>query len=826
VSLTILFNGGGSDGTASVTGSAATSATGTVGVVVTAPVSGTGAAGAMGSVGTVVSTAPAGTAAATATGSVSATGDAGGAVSGSDVAAATAAIGAVVAAVASGSDGAAATGSGGGLVATGASGTDVAAATGAVTASGGAAGSGTDATTATGTATASGDGTVGVAGTDAATATGAAAGIVDAPTSGAAAATATGAVAAAGDASATASGTAAATATGTVTASGGGATVASPLADQGTLAYGGLPFGAAFGQGGAAYGLAMAAGIVLARVNGTATVSGTDATSATGTVVAHGGDATVVVTGRDLLVGIGPPQARLPLAPASSWSVDAATVDGPTFASVLPTDVPGLRFWYDASTGLFTDAGTTAAVTNGDLLYQVDDRSGLGNNALQTTSGSRPTLDTTGYNGSAAIRFQSGQNLVLPDVFNGATEGEIFWLIKIPSTTTQKGFCRFQTEAGNFASHYTWSDGVIYDATLTTGRHTVGALNGLSGGTPTSWHVYSIVSKAGLWSAYLDGVQIYTTSSNTFGSIAAPTIGLSQAGYAWDGWLRQVFGFGRVLTADERSDLTQTLLASESAAPNVRVTQLSAESLYTATNQARVTQLAAESLYSTAPKARVTEDLVDVVRQGVAAARVTEDVVDVIYRNPQARTTQVVVEALTKPTAAEARTTEVVVEALTAPTGAQARATDVVVEALTAPTGAQARATDVVVEVLATTRQQRRTVDATALLAKVRSAAVGADAVLHKAGLSVGCDVVLVGVGTHFTETGTQAVFGPAHAGSVTQTGVQDVFLNHLNLALTQTGAQDAYATRNDATATQTGVQVVWPFRKRPTRMQVQILGF
>lgn len=60
--------------------------------------------------------------------------------------------------------------------------------------------------------------------------------------------------------------------------------------------------------------------------------------------------------------------------------------------------------WYDASVGVFKDAGTTLAVNN-DTVQQWKDQSGHSRHLNQATAGKRPAFKTAGMNGKACVTF-------------------------------------------------------------------------------------------------------------------------------------------------------------------------------------------------------------------------------------------------------------------------------------------------------------------------------------------------------------------------------------------------------------------------------------
>lgn len=76
-------------------------------------------------------------------------------------------------------------------------------------------------------------------------------------------------------------------------------------------------------------------------------------------------------------------------------------------SSVLP--IPGAVLWLDASDNstVFSDAGVTPVSSNGQSVYQWNDKSGNGRHAQQTVAGSRPTWlsPPNGQNGLGCLSF-------------------------------------------------------------------------------------------------------------------------------------------------------------------------------------------------------------------------------------------------------------------------------------------------------------------------------------------------------------------------------------------------------------------------------------
>jgi hypothetical protein len=102
--------------------------------------------------------------------------------------------------------------------------------------------------------------------------------------------------------------------------------------------------------------------------------------------------------------------------------------------------------WWDATTGVYSDAGSTLA-NNNDIVQQWNDQSGNGVNLSQGTSGSRPTYLTSGFNSSyKTIKFPNSSGAFwLESASNALTYGascttiSTFVVCQLVSTTSQFG---------------------------------------------------------------------------------------------------------------------------------------------------------------------------------------------------------------------------------------------------------------------------------------------------------------------------------------------------------------------------------------------------
>jgi hypothetical protein len=75
-------------------------------------------------------------------------------------------------------------------------------------------------------------------------------------------------------------------------------------------------------------------------------------------------------------------------------------------SAFVPTDIPNLGLWLDATVGLFdATTGGNAVTSDGSTVARWEDQSGNGRHATQGTAGNRPTLKTSIKNSNNILRF-------------------------------------------------------------------------------------------------------------------------------------------------------------------------------------------------------------------------------------------------------------------------------------------------------------------------------------------------------------------------------------------------------------------------------------
>jgi hypothetical protein len=108
------------------------------------------------------------------------------------------------------------------------------------------------------------------------------------------------------------------------------------------------------------------------------------------------------------------------------------------------------------------------------------------------------------------------------------------------------GFVTFGTSVS--LNHYPFIDSIIYEGSFSTVRQTVG--------NPTTslaqLNLYNVLSKSGNYTSYLNGTQIFTTSTNTVGINSNPKIGSKSITAGMNAFLSELI----IYPSDESSNRT------------------------------------------------------------------------------------------------------------------------------------------------------------------------------------------------------------------------------------------------------------------------------
>lgn len=240
-------------------------------------------------------------------------------------------------------------------------------------------------------------------------------------------------------------------------------------------------------------------------------------------------------------------------------SVQSLGFTSPNGQQFSPVDISGITFWLpaDAISGL-SDGGAIGTWT---------DQSDEENNAIQSNADRKPLYKTNIVNGKPVVRFDGTDDfLTFPiSMCSGFTAGEIFIVVRIntdpPVDQAQSGLYDFGffNDAGG-ATHFPFTDGKIYDdfGSFSNRKTTVDPATDLSSG----FHIYNVTSAANLWTSRLDGVQLFTTATNSVFFSSLPFLGKSHANdgdFFLDGDIAEAIMYSVALSIANRAKILDYL---------------------------------------------------------------------------------------------------------------------------------------------------------------------------------------------------------------------------------------------------------------------------
>lgn len=106
-----------------------------------------------------------------------------------------------------------------------------------------------------------------------------------------------------------------------------------------------------------------------------------------------------------------------------------------------PTDESGLTVWIDGAdeTTLYVDAGSTLVSSDGNAVYQANDKSGNGNNVVQTGAANRPLYKVNIQNGLSCLFFDGSNDSMVSAAYSSelSQPNTIFAVAKSLEAATQ-----------------------------------------------------------------------------------------------------------------------------------------------------------------------------------------------------------------------------------------------------------------------------------------------------------------------------------------------------------------------------------------------------
>ncbi len=166
-------------------------------------------------------------------------------------------------------------------------------------------------------------------------------------------------------------------------------------------------------------------------------------------------------------------------------------------------------------------------VKNGsNQISQWTDQTSAVQHFVQATDVDKPLSVASGINGKPIVRTNGANTILTSSGFPALTEAELFAVLQCPEDPStvpngQGGIWAFGSEFSN--DQFPDIAGGVLSGWGSTARKTCGD----PAAALTSARLLNIRSAAGAWSIWIDGVQLFTTGTNTVGFTATPQIGRS-----------------------------------------------------------------------------------------------------------------------------------------------------------------------------------------------------------------------------------------------------------------------------------------------------------
>lgn len=186
------------------------------------------------------------------------------------------------------------------------------------------------------------------------------------------------------------------------------------------------------------------------------------------------------------------------------------------------------------------------------------DKSGLGNDAIQTGSSATPIFVPNALAGQGVVRFDGTSDFFnLPNLMSGASAGEVFLVWKGPAVSAGNyGIWNLGTSSSS--PSFPSSSGVLSES---FGSDTTRIL-GIPAASITNFHLYNVSSRNSEWITRFNGEARFQTSSNSVGFPASPFFGKTSGTRFLKGDVAEILVYDRVLTAPERETINRVLSAN------------------------------------------------------------------------------------------------------------------------------------------------------------------------------------------------------------------------------------------------------------------------
>jgi hypothetical protein len=233
----------------------------------------------------------------------------------------------------------------------------------------------------------------------------------------------------------------------------------------------------------------------------------------------------------------------------SSAEIAAVETEMGRYQHEMPAQMAALEAWFRGDQGLARDGNNLDAWAEADHSRP----SATAYQFVQSTAAQRPQYLASGLNSLEGVDFDTAS---ADQHFDGVdlsslTAGEVFIVVKADDDPAPDFDSNALWDLGTSASnnYYPSTDGIIYDGTGSTTRRTVGDI---SAGALTTYRLINITSTSSEWTFRADGVQEFTTGTNTVGFSNNVRLGSFSGSQGFDGTVMELFVYSAAITDNQR----------------------------------------------------------------------------------------------------------------------------------------------------------------------------------------------------------------------------------------------------------------------------------
>ena len=245
-------------------------------------------------------------------------------------------------------------------------------------------------------------------------------------------------------------------------------------------------------------------------------------------------------------------QSKTPLIKGSRFNIgNLALLGASVSADFSPLDISNIIVWYDCADF------STITKDGGDLVSQIDDKSGNADHLVQATGTKQPLWVSNGQNGEDDVEFDGIDNEMKLTSFSAGSISHprtVFFSAQEMSGDSQGFFAEDNSDNPRFR-------------TIPTAKYDFFDESGISGGTtdPSVWHVYTLLFNTTSSDVRRDGSSIFSGTVNT-GGLDGLTMGALSSGQFGDMHLGEFVLYDKVVSGTERTDM-ETYLKNKWGTP-------------------------------------------------------------------------------------------------------------------------------------------------------------------------------------------------------------------------------------------------------------------